>query len=202
MAGARSALTDLVDRLPEYEVDVVTGTTSVPAPLVTTPKAYAVVDVETTGFAGSVMGEWSALVNPQRPLAASETRGNTEDDVVGVPAFADIAPTLAAHLADAVVVAHNASFDLNFLNAEFARTHVRLALSATLCTMKLDLHVHQAGRRKLHDCLTVIGIPTTGGTAHRALADAKATADLLRHYLTHTPHDVRNLVMGSERSTL
>ncbi|MGW4115847.1 DEAD/DEAH box helicase [Actinosynnema sp. NPDC004786] len=220
LAGARSALTDLVDRLPEYEVDVITGTSSVPAPLITTPTAYAVVDVETTGFAawgkdrvievavirvapdGTVLGEWSALVNPQRPLAASEIHGITEDEVVGAPTFADIAPTLAAQLADAVVVAHNASFDLNFLNAEFARINVRLALSATLCTMKLDLHVHQAGRRKLHDCLTAIGIPTTDGTAHRALADANATANLLRHYLTHRPHDVRNLVSGSERSTL
>jgi ATP-dependent Lhr-like helicase len=121
--------------------------------------------------------------------------------VAGAPAFADIAPTLAAHLDYAVVVAHNASFDLNFLNAEFARTNTPLTLSAALCTMKLDDHVHQAGRRKLHDCITAIGIFTNQGTAHRALADARATADLLRHYLTHTPHDVRNLVTASERST-
>ncbi|WP_063747215.1 DEAD/DEAH box helicase [Saccharothrix sp. NRRL B-16314] len=219
MAGARSTLADLVGRLPEHDVDVITGIPSIPPPVVAIPTAYAVVDVETTGFAawgkdrvievavirvahdGTVLGEWSALVNPQRPLAASKIHGITEHDVADAPAFADIAPTLAAHLGDAVVVAHNASFDLNFLNAEFARTSTPLALSGTLCTMKLDDHVHQTGRRKLEDCIAAIGICTSQGTAHRALADARATADLLRHYLTHTPQDVRNLVTASEHST-
>ncbi|GAB3007038.1 DEAD/DEAH box helicase [Saccharothrix stipae] len=220
MAGARSALADMVDRLPEHDVDVITGIPFVPAPLVTTPTAYAVLDVETTGFAawgkdrivevavirvapdGTVLGEWSALVDPQRPLAATEVHGITEDDLAGAPLFVDIAPTLAAHLDDAVVVAHNASFDLNFLNAEFARTSTPLTLSATLCTMKLDNQVHRAGRRKLHDCLAAIDMPATHGTAHRALADAKATADLLRHYLARTPHEVRYLVTGPERSAV
>ncbi|XVS62129.1 exonuclease domain-containing protein [Actinosynnema sp. CA-299493] len=219
MAGARSALTDLVDRLPEHDADVITGVPHVPSPLVATPTAYAIVDVETTGFAawgkdriieaaviriapdGTVLDEWSALVNPQRPLAASEIHGITEDDLAGAPLFAEVAPILAAHLDGAVVVAHNASFDVNFLNAEFARAGHPFTPSGTLCTMKLDNHVHGEGRRKLHDCLTATGIPFTHGTAHRALADAEATTDLLRHYLIRAPHDVRNLITGSERTT-
>ncbi|MFD7654752.1 DEAD/DEAH box helicase [Actinosynnema sp. NPDC059797] len=218
MAGARSALADLVDRLPEHDVDAITGLPHVPPPLVVTPTAYAVVDVETTGFAargrdrivevavvrvsldGTVLSEWTSLVNPQRPLAATEVHGITEDDVAGAPPFADLAPTLAAHLDGAVVVAHNASFDLNFLDAEFTRADHPFTPSATLCTMKLDHHVHRAGRRKLQDCLTAVGMSATHGAAHRALADAKATADLLRHYLVHAPDHVRNLVAGIERS--
>ncbi|NUT94993.1 MAG: DEAD/DEAH box helicase [Saccharothrix sp.] len=215
MAGARSALVDLVDRLPEHDVDVITGMPSVPAPLVA-PTTYAVVDVETTGFAargqdrivevavvrvasdGTVLGEWSSLVDPRRPLAASRIHGITQEDVAGAPAFIDIAPTLAAQLVEAVIVAHNASFDLGFLNAEFARADHPFTSNGTLCTMKLDNQVHRAGRRRLPDCLAAVGVPPTHGTAHRALADAKATADLLRHYLTRRPNDVRNLVAGSE----
>lgn len=219
MEGARSALADLVDRLPEHDVDVITGIPFVPPPLVITPTAYAVVDVETTGFAargrdrivevavvrvapdGTVLGEWSSLVNPHRPLGAAEVHGITEDDVAGAPSFTGIAPTLAAQLDGAVLVAHNVSFDLGFLDAEFTRTGHLFTPSATLCTMKLDDHVHRTGRRRLSDCLSAVSVPATHGAAHRALADAKATADLLRHYLTHRPHDVRNLVTGRERST-
>ncbi|CCH32858.1 DEAD/DEAH box helicase [Actinosynnema sp. NPDC047251] len=218
MAGARSTLANLVDRLPEHDADLITGIPSVPPPLFAAPTAYAVVDVETTGFAawrkdriievaviriapdGTVLGEWSSLVDPQRRLAASEVHGITQKELVGAPVFADVAPALAAQLNGAVVVAHNASFDLSFLNAEFARTSTPFSPSATLCTMKLDNHVHQAGRRKLHDCLTGIGTPAAHVTAHRALADAKAAADLLCHYLATAPHDVRNLIIGSELS--
>ncbi|SDG20408.1 ATP-dependent helicase Lhr and Lhr-like helicase [Lentzea fradiae] len=216
MAGARSALVDLVGRLPEYDVDVITGTPHVPPPLITTPAVYAVVDIETTGFAarghdriievavvrvapdGTVLSEWSSLVDPQRPLAAMEVHGITEHEVAGAPVFADVAPTLAIHLEGAVVVAHNASFDLNFLDAEFARAGHPFTPRGSLCTMKLDSSIHQAGRRRLPDCLAAVGVPGGHGAAHRALADAKATADLLRHYLAHAPHEVRKVVIGPE----
>ncbi|MFD9705259.1 DEAD/DEAH box helicase [Lentzea sp. NPDC059081] len=219
MAGTRSALVDLVDRLPEYDVDIITGTRHAPLALVTVPTAYAVVDVETTGFVakghdriievavvriapdGTVLGEWSSLVNPRRPLAATDVHGITEDDVADAPAFADVAPTLATHLDGAVVVAHNASFDLSFLHAEFARASHPFTPHGSLCTMKLDTHIHQTGRRKLPDCLAAAGVPGIHGAAHRALTDAKATADLLRHYLTHAPHDVRELVFGLNHSS-
>lgn len=219
MAGARSALADLVDRLPEYDADVITGTPHLPPALITTPTAYAVVDVETTGFAargrdriievavvrmapdGTVLSEWSSLVNPRRPLAATDVHGITEDDVADAPEFADVAPTLATYLDGAVVVAHNASFDLSFLHAEFARANHPFTPRGSLCTMKLDTHIHQAGRRRLPDCLAAAGVPGIHGAAHRALIDAKATADLLHHYLATAPHDVQNVVIGPDLST-
>ncbi|GHH59651.1 DEAD/DEAH box helicase [Lentzea cavernae] len=219
MTGARSALVDLVDRLPEHDVDIITGTLRVPQSLITTPTAYAVVDVETTGFAarghdriievavvrmardGTVLSEWSSLVDPRRSLSATEVHGITEEEVADAPTFADVAPTLATYLDGAVVVAHNASFDLNFLHAEFARASHPFTPHGSLCTMKLDTRVHQAGRRRLPDCLAAVGVPGPHGAAHRALTDAKATADLLRHYLTHAPHDVRTVVIGPDFST-
>ncbi|ATE55615.1 DEAD/DEAH box helicase [Actinosynnema pretiosum] len=178
------------------------------------PVTYAVVDLETTGFSargrdrivevavvrvaadGGVLGEWSSLVNPQRRVAATGVHGITDGEVADAPTFADLAPVLADHLRGAVLVAHNASFDVSFLKAEFERAGHPYPSSGTLCTMRLDAHVAGRGRRKLQDCLTAVSAGSANGTAHRALADARAATALLRHYLATAPREVRKLVGG------
>ena len=64
-----------------------------------------------------------AFLNPERAMEAkaSEISGITDDMLVGQPLFAEIAQTLIDFLGDAPIVAHNAPFDMGFLNAEFAR---------------------------------------------------------------------------------
>ncbi|GAA2673456.1 MULTISPECIES: DEAD/DEAH box helicase [Actinosynnema] len=175
---------------------------------------YAVVDLETTGFSargrdrivevavvrvaadGTVLGEWSSLVNPQRRVAATGVHGITDGEVADAPTFADLAPILADHLRGAVLVAHNASFDVGFLKAEFERAGHPYPSGGTLCTMRLDAHVAGRGRRKLQDCLAGVGEGRANGATHRALADARAATALLRHYLAAAPLEVRKLVAG------
>ena len=67
--------------------------------------------------------------------------------------------------------------------------------------MKLDTHVHRAGRRRLPDRLAAVGVPATHGAARRALADARTTADLLHHHPTHASHELGTPATGPERST-
>ncbi|RKT54438.1 DEAD/DEAH box helicase [Saccharothrix australiensis] len=215
MAGARATLAELIERLPEADGDIITGAPPpIPRRIAAVPAEYAVVDVETTGFAargrdrvievavvrvagdGTVLDEWSSLVDPRRRLRATSVHGITEADLTGAPTFADLAPVLAARLAGAVVVAHNAPFDMGFLDAEFSRTGHPPAAVATLCTMKLDNRVHRTGHRRLRDCLAAANLLDTHDTAHRALPDAKATANLLRHYLIHAPAEVRATITG------
>ncbi|AXX31739.1 DEAD/DEAH box helicase [Actinosynnema pretiosum subsp. pretiosum] len=185
------------------------GTSAVAAP----PATYAVVDLETTGFSargrdrvvevavirmaadGAVLGEWSSLVNPQRRVSATGVHGITDDEVVDAPTFADLAPTLAAHLRGAVLVAHNASFDVNFLKAEFERAQHPYPSGSTLCTMQLDARVAGRGRRRLQECLAEVDAVSASSTSHRALADARAAAALLRHYLATAPREVRKNVV-------
>lgn len=161
---------------------------------------FAVVDVETTGFAagrdriieiavvhlsptGAITDEWCTLLNPHRDLGPQHIHGITTREVLPAPAFADIAGDLLARLSGRVLVAHNLSFDARFLHAELTQTGIPLPPGATegLCTMTLAPHYLPTPRRNLAACCAAAGIPLTN--AHSALHDARATAALLAHYL-------------------
>lgn len=99
-----------------------------------------VLDTETTGFdpnAGHRIVEIGAVelvnhlptgntyqkyVNPERdmPPGAFEVHGLSEEFLSDKPVFAEIADGFLEFLGDAVIVAHNAEFDMNFLNAELS----------------------------------------------------------------------------------
>jgi DNA polymerase-3 subunit epsilon len=81
-----------------------------------------------------------------------------------------------------VLVAHNASFDVPFLRAEFERAGVAMPEVAELCTLRESrLHLPDLLRRKLADCCSAAGVTLSG--AHSALGDARATAELLGCYI-------------------
>ncbi|MFC7375412.1 exonuclease domain-containing protein [Brachybacterium sp. GCM10030268] len=163
---------------------------------------YAVIDLETTGFSpakhhrileigvvevsetGEVEREWASLVNPGRDIANSHVHGISATDVVSAPRFEDIAPSLLDSVRGRTIVAHNAPFDLRFLEAELLRAGVaplQLPL-AGLCTMHWSSVFLDAPSRKLTDCCAASGIDLAD--AHSALGDARATAGLLGHYLS------------------
>ena len=157
---------------------------------------FAVVDLETTGFSpargdrileigvvrmlgtGEVLREWTTLVNPDRSVGAAHVHRITPADVVGAPRFADVAVELAGLLAGTVVVAHNASFEQRFLEAEFLACGMTPPMLPALCTMRLakasglPLADHRLGT-----CCAHFGLDFPD--AHAALADARVTARLL-----------------------
>jgi DNA polymerase-3 subunit epsilon len=159
-------------------------------------RPLAIVDVETTGQSalygrvidvavlrvegGKVVRRFTTLVNPRRPITPmiEGLTGITNRELAGAPGFRSIARELAAVLADAVFVAHNARFDYSFLKAEFA--HAGLPFSARqLCTVKLSRALFPAHRR--HDLSTLIerhGL--TCRARHRALGDAEAVLAFLQ----------------------
>ncbi|GAA0612984.1 DEDDh family exonuclease [Kutzneria viridogrisea] len=163
---------------------------------------YAVVDVETTGFAasgrdrvievavvqvdrsGEVTSEWCTLVNPGRDLGPQHIHRITAADARRAPAFHRVAGTLAAQLAGRVVVAHNLSFDARFLAAEFNRLGVPVPVAAELglCTMELGgRYLPERTGRSLRASCDAAGVRIVD--AHSALYDAHAAAGLLSHYL-------------------
>ncbi|ONI82183.1 hypothetical protein ALI22I_39270 [Saccharothrix sp. ALI-22-I] len=160
---------------------------------------YAVVDVETTGFAargsdrvvevavvgldsaGRVTDEWCTLLNPGRDLGPQHVHRIRAADVWHAPTFAQAAGALASRLAGRVVVAHNLSFDARFLIAEFGRIGVDLPVTG-LCTMRLaDRYLPNRSGRSLAACCEAAGVVLE--SAHSALYDARATARLFAHYL-------------------
>lgn len=159
---------------------------------------FAVVDVETTGLFpgghdrileiavvhvdanGAVEGQWDTLVNPGRDLGPQRVHRVRAADVMHAPTFAQIAPRLVELLSGRVLVAHNASFDTRFLLAEFERSGVAPSM-VSLCTMQLARDFLPGAGRALADCCAAFDIDLVD--AHRASADAIATAQLLRAYM-------------------
>ncbi|MDE0802947.1 MAG: exonuclease domain-containing protein [Acidimicrobiales bacterium] len=161
---------------------------------------FCVIDVETTGFSprlgdriveiaavrmkgsGTVLGEWTTLVNPARDIGATHVHGITAGDVLDAPSFSDVAGDLLALLDGAVVAAHNVRFDWSFVADEYARAGHFLPPLPAVCTLALGTQLHpDSASRKLAVCCEQIGhqIPT----AHAALHDARAAAALLAAYL-------------------
>lgn len=163
---------------------------------------YAVVDCETTGGSparghrvtevaairvdrtGRVLDEFASLVNPFRGIPASITRITKIDDamVAAAPAFTDIAPRVQEVLADAVFVAHNAPFDLRFVEWEMKRGDFGAPKGKVLCTARLARKVMTEMRsRSLDALIRRWDIPCE--PRHRAYPDARATVDVLVHLL-------------------
>ena len=159
---------------------------------------FVVVDVETTGSSsragdrvtevaavvvegGRIEEAFQSLVNPGRPIPAFITSltGISNAMVAAAPSFADIADVLAQTLKGRTFVAHNAPFDWGFLSMEFARAERHEALSgAPLCTVRLARRLlAYLPRRNLDSVAHHYGIEIE--SRHRALGDARATAQVL-----------------------
>ena len=132
---------------------------------------------------GSVLDEWSTLVNPGRriPPYIEALTGITNEMVAAAPTFAEIAPRLKARLDGKLLVAHNARFDYGFLKNEFRRIDVGYR-SQLVCTVKLSRKLFPGHRR--HNLDTLIerhGVPCTA--RHRALGDARVLWELVRKWV-------------------
>ncbi|WP_252275430.1 DEAD/DEAH box helicase [Nocardioides sp. LMS-CY] len=215
LAGARDALRSIADD-PEVSdtLDPRLPTSDQTAP---TPRqeprlgltGFAVIDLETTGFAphlddrvvelavlhadpdGSVTDTWTTLVNPVRDTGPTEVHGIQNSDVESAPTFAELTDWLTERLRNRVLVAHNAEFDLAFLASEYERADIDMPAIPSLCTLHLADHIGLAdnGAHDLHSCCVAAGISLTG--AHTAAGDATATARLLAHALQVVRRDSR-----------
>lgn len=159
---------------------------------------YAVVDVETTGLdprvdrvvevacvrvrAGRILERFVSLVDPQRsiPERATAVHGIQERDVAAAPTLAQVEPRLRAMVRGAVVVAHNARFDMGFLRC--------IAGGPTLCTMQMARRLVDAPSYRNETLRTFLQLQTEHphAPAHRAAADTEVTValllDLLRRF--------------------
>ncbi|CAM4249455.1 MULTISPECIES: exonuclease domain-containing protein [Corynebacterium] len=144
---------------------------------------YAVIDLETTGFGKfdriveigvvqlgpdlSVERTWRTLVQPMRDIPNTHIHGISATDVVDAPTFDQVADELRGLMQGRTPVAHNASFEKRFLQTELARAGMANWVSeAWVDTMRLAREYMGVG--KLSEAL--------------ALADAEATAELLRYF--------------------
>ena len=120
-------------------------------------------------------------VNPERdmPAEAFAVHGLSVDYLKDKPRFAEVVEELIAFIGDAPLVAHNAFFDLGFINAELERAgQALLARERLVDTLMLARRRHPGGPNRLDDLCTRYGIDLSRRTKHGALLDAELLAEV------------------------
>lgn len=159
---------------------------------------FVVVDLETTGGSprdcgiteigavkvrgGEELGELQTFVNPGEPIPAfiQSLTGITNAMVADAPRTGEAVATFLEFAKGAVLVAHNAGFDIGFLKAACAAHDLRWPAPPVLDTVRLARQVvtrDEVANHKLGTLAQHFGARTTPD--HRALHDAKATVDVL-----------------------
>ncbi len=155
-----------------------------------------VFDVETTGLSTrlgdrvieigavaiegkKVVDEFHSLIHTTQPINpfAYAVHGISEQMLEGQPSANKVIPRFHKFIQNSVLVAHNASFDVRFIQHEFDKQKLKLN-NICFCTLKLGRSIYPD--LESHDLLTLyrqfyIKPP---GRLHRALEDARATAKI------------------------
>jgi DNA polymerase-3 subunit epsilon len=120
-------------------------------------------------------------INPERdvPIEAFNVHGLSFEFLKDKPLFADIAAELVKFIGDAPLIAHNASFDLGFLNAELERAGLPMVARERLVdTLLLARRKYPGGSNRLDDLCQRFGIDNSRRTKHGALLDAELLAEV------------------------
>jgi DNA polymerase III subunit epsilon len=120
-------------------------------------------------------------INPERdmPAEAFAVHGLAIEFLKDKPLFADVADELLAFIGDAPLVAHNASFDLGFLNAELERAaRPAVGRDRLIDTLLIARRKFPGGPNRLDDLCLRFGIDNSRRTKHGALLDAEILADV------------------------
>lgn len=156
---------------------------------------YVVFDIETTGFSplnnkiteigavkiknNQIVDSFSRLVNPEVkiPQKIIELTGITDDMVKDKDTIDKILPDFKDFIGDSVLVAHNASFDMGFINKNFDDIKISIS-NSVLDTLQLSRELYpELKSHKLNKIAKHLGVKLDNH--HRAVDDSKATADIL-----------------------
>lgn len=165
---------------------------------------FTVFDTETTGLDplrgdkiveiaavkvvdGKILEEetFVSLVNPERsiPWEAKQVHNISDEDVQNERTIDLVLPEFLEFVGNSTLVAHNAKFDMGFLNVEKECCWGYIDLPECICTMQLSRHVFPLEFRHNLDVLTQrlqLQIPQN---RHRALPDVLVTAQALLQLL-------------------
>lgn len=188
--------------------------------MASTPKRYAVIDIETTGGRANrdriteiaiiiddgnqVIERFQTLLNPERsiPYNITQLTGITDEMVADAPKFYEVAKRIVELTQGAIFVAHNVNFDYSFVREEFARLGYAFNRKK-LCTVRLSRQTFPGqGPYSLGALTRRFGIKLE--QAHRAMDDAEACRQLLHLILSQQEEQAIDNVInkGVEASKL
>jgi DNA polymerase-3 subunit epsilon len=135
---------------------------------------------------GRPVAEFSALVNPGGPIPADivALTGITDGMVSHAPPIGAVLPGFLAFARGCVLTAHNAPFDVGFLSAACGRSGIVWPDFSVIDTAALARSV--LDETEVPDCKLATLAGFFGASTqpnHRALADARATVDVLRRLI-------------------
>ncbi len=123
-----------------------------------------------------------AYINPERdmPPQAEAVHGLSEEFLSDKPLFAEIAEQFLEFIGqDSKLVAHNASFDMTFIDYELKKCGlVPPTRDRVIDTLTLARRKHPGGGNKLDDLCARYGIDNSRRTKHGALLDAELLAEV------------------------
>ncbi|TVQ12282.1 MAG: exonuclease [Bacteroidetes bacterium] len=167
---------------------------------------YSIIDIETTGGnpyrdkiteiaifvhdGRKVVKEFHSLINPERkiPYFISRMTGITDEMVARAPKFYEIAKSIVEVTENTIFVAHNASFDYNFLKTEFKNLGY-FYQRESLCTVKLSRKIIP-GKKSYSLGKLCQELDIQIEDRHRAKGDAMATVKLFELLVQQNPTGV------------
>ena len=155
---------------------------------------FVVFDIETTGFSsvkdriieigavkvenGTIVSRYSTFVNPEVPIPFEITKltSITDTMVIDAPKIEAALPEFMDYVGDAVLVAHNAGFDVGFIEENCKRLGMEQRLTSVDTVALARVLLPTLSRYKLNVVAKALGISLENH--HRAVDDAGATAEI------------------------
>lgn len=175
--------------------------------------SFAVFDVETTGLspvyghrvceiaclrlqAGIEVGRMESLIDPGRPISAGAYAVNRIEPelLAGAPTFDTIASSLLDLMKDAVLVAHNAPFDLGFLAKELEIARLPPPGGPVVDTLILSRRTFNYASYSLSAVANALAVPVQ--PTHRAMVDVETTRHVLEEVLRSLDQRWRVTTLG------
>jgi DNA polymerase-3 subunit epsilon len=122
-----------------------------------------------------------AYLNPERPMSVEAARVHGLDDAFlkDKPRFAEVADDLVAFLSEAHLIAHNATFDMTFINHELGRLgRPPISDERVIDTLMLARRKHPGSPVSLDALLNRYQIDASRRTLHGALLDAELLSEV------------------------
>ena len=120
-------------------------------------------------------------VNPERdmPDGAFRVHGLSADFLTGHPPFSDVADAFLEFIGDAILVIHNADFDMGFINAELMKLSLpKLDMAQSLDTVRMARQKFPGAPANLDSLCKRFNVDNSNRELHGALLDARLLADV------------------------
>ncbi len=180
---------------------------------------YVVFDIETTGFSaehdqiieigavkvekGQITERFSAFVNPRTPIPfeIEKLTGISDDMVLNEPDIAEVLPRFLKFCEGAVMVAHNADFDMSFIRKNSERQSLPCAFTVVDTVSLARVLLPNLNRFKLDTVAKALNVSLENH--HRAVDDAGCTAEIFVKFVQMLKdRDIRDLTAVNQMGSM